>query len=61
MVSYSGTVQDRRRLLEESYVLIERLKKLRALDCDPRTVGINSRIPGAERTCVFIKSKRRFR
>ena len=34
----------KKRLLEESYVLIERLKKLRALNGNPRLVGINPRI-----------------
>lgn len=34
----------KKRLLEESYVLIERLKKLRALNGNPRLFGINPRI-----------------
>jgi hypothetical protein len=37
-------VDKKKRLLEESYVLIERLKKLRALNCNPRLVGINPRL-----------------
>lgn len=37
----------KRKLLEESYVLLERLKKMRALNCNPRLVGINPRIENA--------------
>jgi hypothetical protein len=37
----------KKRLLEESYVMIERLKKLRALNCNPRFVGINPRLERA--------------
>jgi hypothetical protein len=38
------SVDRKKKLLEESYVLIERLKKLRALNCNPRLVGINPKI-----------------
>jgi hypothetical protein len=41
------SIDRKKRLLEESYVLIERLKKLRALNCNPRLVGINPRIERA--------------
>jgi hypothetical protein len=37
------SVEKKKRLLEESYVLIERLKKIRALNCSPSLVGINPR------------------
>ena len=40
-------VENKKKLLEESYVMIERLKKLRALNCDPRFVGINPRLERA--------------
>ncbi|MFH1645237.1 MAG: hypothetical protein ABIB11_02345 [Candidatus Omnitrophota bacterium] len=39
---------DRKKLLDESYVLLERLRKLRALDADPRLLGINRRVPGVD-------------
>lgn len=38
----------RKKLLNESYVLLERLKKLRVLNADPRLLGINRRVPGAD-------------
>ena len=37
----------RKKLLEESYVLIERLKKLRAINGNSRLVGINPRLERA--------------
>jgi hypothetical protein len=37
----------KRKLLEESYVLLERRKKMRALNCNPRLVGINPKIENA--------------
>lgn len=43
-------IERKKRLLEESYVLIERLKKLRALNADPRLVGIDPHLqePGRD-------------
>lgn len=37
----------KKKLLEESYVLIERLKKLRAINGNSRLVGINPRLEKA--------------
>ena len=37
----------KKKLLEESYVLIERLKKLRAINGNSRLVGINPRLERA--------------
>jgi hypothetical protein len=37
----------KKKLIEESYVMLERLKKLRALNCNPRFVGINPRLERA--------------
>ena len=39
--------ENKKKLLEESYVMIERLKKLRALNCNPRFVGINPKLERA--------------
>ena len=39
--------QRKKKLLEESYVMLERLKKLRALNGNPRFVGINPRLERA--------------
>jgi hypothetical protein len=39
--------QKKKKLLEESYVMLERLKKLRALNGNPRFVGINPRLERA--------------
>jgi hypothetical protein len=36
-------VENEKRLIKENYVIIERLKKLRALNCNPRFAGINPR------------------
>jgi hypothetical protein len=44
MVLSNDTFDRRRKLLEESRVLIERLKKLRALNADPKLVGIDPRL-----------------
>ncbi len=47
MLLTAESVDRKKKLLEESYVLIERLKKLRALNCNPRLVGINPKIENA--------------
>jgi hypothetical protein len=39
--------QKKKRLLEESYVMLERLKKLRSLNGNPRFVGINPKLERA--------------
>ena len=44
MLFNTYAIERKKKLLEESYVLIERLKKLRALNADPRMVGIDPRI-----------------
>jgi len=43
----ADTVIKQRKLLEESYSLIERLRKLRALNANPRLVGMNPRLQRA--------------
>lgn len=58
MILAADTLDRKKKLLEESQVLIERLKKLRALNADPRLVGINPRLLGAERNNVLVKLKR---
>ena len=47
MLMSVDSANKKRKLLEESYVLIERLKKLRALNGNPRLVGINPRLQQA--------------
>ena len=37
-------IQEKIRLLDESLMLIERLKKMRALGASPRAIGINPNI-----------------
>lgn len=44
MLLTADATTKKKKLLEESYVLIERLKKLRALNGNPRLLGINPRI-----------------
>lgn len=58
MVLSADTFDRKKKLLEESQVLIERLKKLRGLNADPRLVGINPRLFGAERDCIINRRKR---
>ena len=47
MILTADAITRKKRLLEESYVLIERLKKLRALNGNSRLVGIDPRIERA--------------
>ena len=47
MILTTDTTIKKKRLLEESYVLIERLRKLRALNGNSRLVGIDPRIERA--------------
>ncbi len=44
MLFTTDAIARKKKLLEESYVLIERLKKLRALNGNSRLVGINPRL-----------------
>jgi hypothetical protein len=37
-------IEGKKKLLEESYTLIERLKKVRALNANPKLVGIDPRL-----------------
>ncbi|NQT90134.1 MAG: hypothetical protein HQ558_02655 [Candidatus Omnitrophica bacterium] len=60
MVLPAGTVNRKKKLLEESEVLIERLKKMRALNADPRLVGINPHLLGAERHQILPRKRRRY-
>ena len=46
-IATAGTIIKQRKLLEESYSLIERLRKLRALNANPRLVGMNPRLQRA--------------
>jgi len=48
MVLTADAVARKKKLLEESYVLIERLKRLRALNADPRLLGIDPRFQRPE-------------
>jgi hypothetical protein len=52
MVLTAGSIDRKRKRLQESYVLIERLKKLRALNADPRLVGINPRLQKTGRNYI---------
>ena len=52
------TLKKKHRLLDESYALIERLKKLRALNANPRDVGINLRLRGLGSRFIIIDRKR---
>lgn len=61
MVLAADTFDRKRKLLEESCVLIERLKKVRALNADPRLVGINPRLREVEGRGVIIRARKRFR
>jgi len=61
MVLAADTFAKKRLLLEESCILIERLKKLRALNADPRLVGINPRLFGAEDIDAAVRSRIRKR
>ncbi|MFC1807188.1 hypothetical protein ACFL0T_02340 [Candidatus Omnitrophota bacterium] len=61
-MSFAANSIDRKKaLLQESFVLIERLKKLRALNADPRQVGINPRVFGRERSIVTQRPHKRFK
>ncbi|MFH1868645.1 MAG: hypothetical protein ABH843_06710 [Candidatus Omnitrophota bacterium] len=61
MASTPDIFSRKRELLEESCVLIERLKKLRALNADPRLLGINPRLRNVEGSGVIIRAIKRFR
>lgn len=61
MAFAADTFARKKKLLEESCILIERLKKLRALNADPRLVGINPRLLGAERNRILVKAKKQYR
>lgn len=52
------TLKRKHRLLDESYAIIERLKKLRALNANPRDVGINLRLRGLENRFIIMDRKR---
>jgi hypothetical protein len=54
-------IETKKRLLEESNVLIERLKKMRALNADPRLVGINRLQRGDCNANYPVTSRRVFR
>ncbi|NQT95142.1 MAG: hypothetical protein HQ572_01700 [Candidatus Omnitrophica bacterium] len=56
MVVAADTVRARRGMLQESYVLIERLKKMRALNKDPRIVGISPRLRSTDCKFVIVKT-----
>jgi len=47
MLLTADATAKKKKFLEESYVLIERLKKLRALNGNSRLVGINPRLERA--------------
>jgi len=47
MLLNADVTSRKQKLLEESYVLIERLKKLRAINGNSRLVGINPRLERA--------------
>ena len=58
MVLAIDVVGKKRKLLEESYVLIERLKKVRALNADPRILGIDPCIGRVDSSFKIFRSKR---
>ena len=51
-------LKKKHRLLDESYALIERLKKLRALNATPRDVGIDPCLRGLKGRFIIINRKR---
>jgi len=48
----------RKRRLDESYIVLERLKKLRALNADPRLVGMDPRLFGVDGSALSSRVKR---
>jgi len=56
MVVAAHAVGRRRGMLQESHVLIERLKKMRALNADPRLIGISPRLRQTDCKFVIIKT-----
>ena len=60
MVATAKAFDRKKELLEESCVLIERLKKLRALNADPRLVGINPRLRKIEGKGIIIRLRKRY-
>jgi hypothetical protein len=57
MIVATDMVERRRSLLDESYTIIERAKKLRALNADPRLVGINPQSPAVKNKSNSAKGK----
>ena len=60
MVFAADTFDRKKKLLQESCVLIERLRKLRALNADPRLVGINPRLRKVGGRGVIIRLRKRY-
>jgi len=56
MVLAARSLGKNRGMLQESHVLIERLKKMRALNADPRLVGISPRLRQSDCKFVIIKT-----
>jgi hypothetical protein len=61
MIIAADRFDRKKKLLEESYVLIERMKRLRALNCDPRIVGIRPEIVAANAGSLTSTQKKLFR
>ena len=56
MVLGASLIARKRKLLAESYVLIERLKKLRALNADPRLVGMSPHVGKADSKLIIVNT-----
>ena len=57
MIVATDMADRKRSLLDESYTIIERAKKLRALNADPRLVGINPHSPAVKSKSNSAKAK----
>ena len=57
MIVTTDMVERKRSLLDESYTIIERARKLRALNADPRLVGINPHSPAVKNKASSVKGK----